>query len=92
MHVQAQQVGQAVARGLEDPNFDAEQGAGGQEHRPPGEADLADDDRAGNQVGGQGDHADAPQHQHEEEGAQAAGAPGRPRGAGGGGDVHAAPS
>ena len=56
------------------------------------EPDLAHEHRPSDQVGGQGDHADAPQHQDEDEGAQAAGAPGRPRGAGRGSDVHAAPS
>ena len=90
--MQAQQVREAVAGGLEHRDLDAEQGGGGEEDRPPGEPDLADDRRAGDQVGGQGDHAEAPQHQHQEEGAQAAGAPGRPRRRRGGGDVHAAPS
>ena len=82
--VQPQQVGEAVAGGLEDRHLDGQQGGGGQEDGPPGEADLAHDPRAGDQVGGQGDHAEAPQHHDQEEGAQAAGAPGRPRIAGGG--------
>jgi hypothetical protein len=90
--VQPQQVGEAVTGRLEDPDFDAEQGGGGREDGPPGEADLAHDPRSGDQVGGQGDHAERPQHHHQHEGAQAAGAPRRPRIAGGGGDVHAAPS
>jgi hypothetical protein len=41
--MQAQQVHQAVAGGLEDRDLDAEQGSGGQEHRPPGDPDLAHD-------------------------------------------------
>jgi len=90
--VQAQQVGEAVAGGLEDPDLDAEEGRGGQEYRPPGQADLADDPRAGDEVGGQGDHAEAPQHQHQQEGAEAAGTSGRPRISGRGGEVHAAPA
>src|SRR5215211_8610146 len=86
--MQAQQVDEAVAGGLEDRHLDGQQAGGGQEDGPPGEADLADDRRAGDEVGGEGDHAEAPQHQDQQEGAQAAGAPGRPRGAGRGGGVH----
>jgi hypothetical protein len=92
MEVQPQQIREAVAGGLEDRHLDAEEGGGGQEDRPPGEADLADDHRPGDQVGGQGDHAERPEHQDQEESAQAAGAPRRPRVAGRWGDVHAAPS
>jgi hypothetical protein len=43
VEVEAQQVGEAVAGGLEHRHFDAEEGGGGQEDGPPGEADLADD-------------------------------------------------
>jgi hypothetical protein len=43
MDMQPQQVRKTVAGGLEDGNIDAEQDRGGQEDRPPGEADLADD-------------------------------------------------
>jgi hypothetical protein len=92
MEVQPQQVRQAVAGGLEDPDLDGEHAKGGEEDRPPGDPDLTHDHRAGDQVGGQGDHADGPQHHYQHEGAQAAGAAGRPRRGRGGGDVHAAPS
>jgi hypothetical protein len=69
--VQAQQVGEAVAGGLKDRHLDAEHAKGGQEHGPPGEADLAHDHRAGDQIGGQGDHTQGPEHQDQQEGAQA---------------------
>jgi hypothetical protein len=90
--VQPQQVDEAVAGGLKDRHLDAEHAKGGQEHGPPGDADLAHDPRAGDQVGGQGDHTERPEHQDQQEGAQAAGPPGRPRIPRRGGDVHAAPS
>jgi hypothetical protein len=41
--VQPQQVREAVARGLKDGHLDGEEGGGGQEDGPPGDADLADD-------------------------------------------------
>jgi hypothetical protein len=80
--MQAQQVREAVAGGLEHCHLDGQQGGGGEEDRPPGDPDLAHDRRAADQVGRQGDHAEAPQHQHQHEGAQAAGPPGCPRIAG----------
>jgi hypothetical protein len=64
MEVEAQEVDEAVAGGFEDGHLDAQQGGGGQEDRPPGDADLADDGRPGDQVGGQGDHTEAPEHHH----------------------------
>jgi hypothetical protein len=69
VHVQAEQVREAVAGGLEDGHLDGEQANGSQEDRPPGEADLAHNHRPCDQVGGQGDHADAPQHHDQHEGA-----------------------
>ena len=39
--------GEAVAGGLEHRHLDAEQGGGGQEDRPPGDPDLADDQPTG---------------------------------------------
>jgi hypothetical protein len=50
--MEPQQIREAVASGLEDRHLKAEEGGGGQKDGPPGEPDLADDGRAGNQVGG----------------------------------------
>jgi hypothetical protein len=79
VNVQPKEIDEAVAGGLEDGHLDAEHAKGGEEDGPPGEADLADDRRSSHQVGGQGDHTQAPEHHHQQEGAQAAGAPRRPR-------------
>jgi len=63
MKVQPQQVDQAVPGRLEDRHLHGQQSRGGQEDHPPGHADLTHDPRARDQIGGQGDHAKAPQHQ-----------------------------
>jgi hypothetical protein len=60
LDMQAQQVDQAVAGRLEDRHLKAKEDGGGQKDGPPGQADLAHDPRSGDQVGGQGDHAEAP--------------------------------
>ena len=90
-YAEAQQVCEAVAGRLEDPHFDAEQGDSGQETAHQAKRTWRTIQTIADQVGGQGDHAEAPQHQHQHEGAQAlvrrAALGGR-----GGGDVHAAPS